>query len=230
MAALVLLAIVLGLGPLASLIPHAVLAGILMKVGIDIIDWGYLKRAPRAPRAGVVIMLVVLGLTVFVDLIIAFATGMVAASLLFVKRMSDLQMSSVRATRNGEADEDGGMNLSAAEQALLDGCAHQIILYYFAGPVSFGAAKGMARQLVLDDAHHILVLDFTDVPLVDTTGAFAIDDILARAQSLGASVHLAGMSAGVHGVLERLGVFERINADHIHATRLAALTAATAEP
>ena len=81
MAALVLLAIVLGLGPLASLIPHAVLAGILMKVGIDIIDWGYLKRAPRAPRAGVVIMLVVLGLTVFVDLIIAYATGMVAASL-----------------------------------------------------------------------------------------------------------------------------------------------------
>ena len=48
--AMVLLAIVLGLGPLAAKIPHAVLAGILIKVGIDIIDWGYLKRVPRAPR------------------------------------------------------------------------------------------------------------------------------------------------------------------------------------
>ena len=228
--AMVLLAIVLGLGPLASLIPHAVLAGILFKVGIDIIDWGYLKRVPRAPRAGVVIMLVVLGLTVFVDLIIAFATGMVAASLLFVKRMSDLQMTSVRAARIGDAGENGGVPLSAAEQALLDDCGDQIILYHFAGPVSFGAAKGMARQLVLDESHKILVLDFTDVPLVDTTGAFAIDDILARAQSLGAAVHMAGMSAGVHDVLDRLGVFERIGSDHIHATRLAALTAATSGP
>lgn len=105
--AMVLLAIVLGLGPLASLIPHAVLAGIFMKVGIDIIDWGYLERVPRAPRAGVVIMLVVLVLTVFVDLIIALATGMVAASLLFVKRMSGLQMTSVRAASQDDASENG---------------------------------------------------------------------------------------------------------------------------
>ena len=82
--ALVLLAVVLGLGGLAENIPHAVLAGILIKVGIDIIDWSYLRRLRDAPRAGMVFMLVVLLLTVFVDLItaVAVASSWQACSLL----------------------------------------------------------------------------------------------------------------------------------------------------
>jgi SulP family sulfate permease len=66
--AVVLLVIVLGAGPLASEIPKAVLAGILIKVGTDIIDWDYLKRIPVAPKPGVVIMFTVLIVTVTVDL------------------------------------------------------------------------------------------------------------------------------------------------------------------
>ena len=81
----VLLAIALGAGALASNIPNAVLEGILIKVGIDIIDWDYLKHLRHAPKAGVTMMLVVLVMTVFVDLIIAVATGMVMASMVFMK-------------------------------------------------------------------------------------------------------------------------------------------------
>src|SRR5688572_5009715 len=95
--AVVLLAVMLGLGVYASHIPHAVLAGILLKVGFDIIDWDYIRRVPRAPKAGVVLMFGVMGLTVFVDLITAVAVGVIAASLLFVKRMADLQARSMRA-------------------------------------------------------------------------------------------------------------------------------------
>ncbi|HHI70433.1 MAG TPA: SulP family inorganic anion transporter, partial [Rhodobacteraceae bacterium] len=69
--ALILLSLVLGMGPLAEKIPHAALAGILMKVGWDIIDWSYLKRIHHAPREKVFVMFVTLGLTVFVDLITA---------------------------------------------------------------------------------------------------------------------------------------------------------------
>jgi SulP family sulfate permease len=113
--ALVLLAIVLGLGGLAQHIPHAVLAGILIKVGIDIIDWPYLRRIREAPRAGVFFMLVVLLLTVLVDLITAVGVGIVLASLLFVKRMSDLQLANIKAI-TGETDEP---SLSEAEKAAL---------------------------------------------------------------------------------------------------------------
>jgi MFS superfamily sulfate permease-like transporter len=86
--AIVLLGIVLGAGGLAKYIPHAVLAGILIKVGTDIIDWDYLKHLRRAPLAGVIMMFTVLGITVFVDLITAVAVGVVMASLIFMKRMA----------------------------------------------------------------------------------------------------------------------------------------------
>ncbi|MAH56464.1 MAG: sodium-independent anion transporter, partial [Aestuariibacter sp.] len=82
--ALVLLAIVLGLSPLASVIPHAVLAGILVKVGLDIVDWSYIKRAHTGPRWDFALMLLVLGLTVFVDLITAVGVGVVLAALAYV--------------------------------------------------------------------------------------------------------------------------------------------------
>ncbi len=81
--AVILLAIVLGAGSLAQDIPKAVLAGILIKVGTDIIDWDYLKRLKHAPKAGIVIMLTVFIVTVVVDLLLAVGIGMVMASFLF---------------------------------------------------------------------------------------------------------------------------------------------------
>ncbi|NQV55059.1 MAG: SulP family inorganic anion transporter, partial [Rhodospirillales bacterium] len=224
--ALILLAIVLGLGPLASHIPHTVLAGILIKVGIDIIDWGYIRRAPRAPRSGVVIMAMVLGLTVFVDLIVAFATGMIAASLLFMKRMTDLQLQSVRATGT-EGWDDGGPPLGADEEAILENCEDAIVLYHFGGPISFGAAKGIAREFKLDEHRRALVLDFSDVPMIDTTGAFAVDDILEKAGDMGAAAFIAGLRPPVASVLERLGVLDRFDPARLCPTRLEALQAAS---
>jgi SulP family sulfate permease len=90
--ALILLAVLLGLGPLAERIPLAVLAGILVKVGVDIIDWRLLKHVLQAPRADVTIMAVVCAMTVLADLIMAVAVGLVLASVLFVKRMADLEL------------------------------------------------------------------------------------------------------------------------------------------
>ena len=88
---LLLLAVVLILAPLASKIPHAVLAGILVKVGYDIIDLAYLKRAHRGPRFDLTLMVMVLSLTVFVDLITAVVAGVVVAAVAFVKQVADAQ-------------------------------------------------------------------------------------------------------------------------------------------
>ena len=103
--AVVLLAVLLGLGSLAERIPLAVLAGILVKVGVDIIDWRFLKHVLHAPRADMTIMLVVCAMTVLADLIMAVAVGLVLASVLFVKRMADLELMNLRVItgRTGES-------------------------------------------------------------------------------------------------------------------------------
>ena len=104
---LLLLAVVVVLAPLASKIPHAVLAGILVKVGYDIIDVSYLKRAHRGPRFDLALMVMVLSLTVFVDLITAVVAGVVVAALAFVKQVADAQLA---AAAGENADSTDGLS------------------------------------------------------------------------------------------------------------------------
>ena len=145
-------------------------------VGIDIIDWPYLKRIRQAPRAGVFFMLVVLLLTVLVDLITAVAVGIVLASLLFVKRMSDLQLANIKAITGGD-DEPG---LTEAEISALAAGDGRIILYHLSGPFSFGAAKGMARLLAASDDYDALVLDLSDVPFLDSSASLVLEAAIIR--------------------------------------------------
>lgn len=216
--ALVLVAVVLGLGSLASHIPHAVLAGILFKVGIDIIDWSYLRRVPRAPRAGVVLMFLVLGLTVFVDLIMAVAAGLVAASLLFVKRMSDLQMQNIREQPGGFATEP----LTDEEKAVLERHAHDILHIQLSGAVSFGGAKGLTKRMSVASNYKVLILDLAEVPFVDTSASLAFEDIILNTQQAGIAVFLVDIQPPVRKTLERLRVLSHVAADHIFTDRLAA--------
>lgn len=220
--ALILLAVVLGLAPLAEHIPHAVLAGILFKVGIDIIDWDYLRRIRRAPRIGVFFMLVVLGLTVFVDLIVAVGVGVVMASLLFVKRMADIQSESIRAI-TGETDE---VPLSAEAQELLRAANGRILLYHLAGPMSFGIAKDMGKGLSRAASFEAIVLDLTDVPMIDSSASLALEGGIRNAAAHGRLVYLAGARPRVGKVLEGLGVLAHLPPDRCYATRHEALRAA----
>jgi len=141
--AVILLAVVLGAGGFAKYSPHAVLAGILIKVGTDIIDWDHLKRIHTAPKAGVSIMFVVFFVTVLVDLITAVGIGMVMASFLFLKHMSDLQVESITAIT--EPNEES--SLTDEESTILTEANGRILLYHMEGPLSFGPAKGMVRRL-----------------------------------------------------------------------------------
>ena len=93
--ALLLLGLVLGLGRYVEPIPLAVLAGVLMKVGWDIIDWRLLARVHRIRRDHLVVMLMTLGLTVFVDLITAVAIGLIAAGMSHARRMERMELDSV---------------------------------------------------------------------------------------------------------------------------------------
>ena len=93
--AAILLALVLGLGKYLQTIPHAVLAGILMKVGWDIIDWRFLTRILRVQREHLLVMLITLGLTVFLDLVTAVAIGLIAAGMASARQFERLELDSV---------------------------------------------------------------------------------------------------------------------------------------
>ncbi len=217
--ATVLLAVVLGAGKIAQYIPHAVLAGILVKVGADIIDWDYLKRIHKIPRSSVLVMLTVFFTTVFVDLISAVAIGMVMASFIFMQRMVNLQLDSVTAvTTPGEESP-----LSKEEKQILKEANGRILLYHISGPMSFGAAKGIARRLANFNAYDVLVLDLSDVPQIDFTSTHALDDMINGSRDRGCEVYIVGCKKTVHATLLKQGVLDKFNPPQLKQTRIEAL-------
>ncbi|MGL5196678.1 MAG: SulP family inorganic anion transporter [Chroococcales cyanobacterium] len=170
----VLLVITLGAGPITTVIPHAVLAGLLLKVGVDIIDWSFIRRAPRLSPRATGLMTLVLILTVFVDLVTAVVVGVFIANMLTIKRLSDVQSDSIRAV----SDPSLAMGLSPEEQELLTQSQGDILLFQLGGPLSFGAAKTISRRINILKNYHVLVLDLSEVPTMGVTAALAIETML----------------------------------------------------
>ena len=221
---LLLLAVVLVLAPLASKIPHAVLAGILVKVGYDIIDWSYLRRAHRGPRFDLLLMIMVLSLTIFVDLITAVVAGVVVAAIAFVKQVADEQLASAA----GQS-EDPSEGLTDTETALLEECGNRLTYFNFGGPLSFGAAADLGHQVRerLSPEHHTsLVLDFGRVPFMDVSAARAVETIAIDAIHAGKHLYLCGINEAVAKSLEGLGVNEHLSDERRYASREEALRAA----
>lgn len=220
--ALVLLAVLLGLGPLAERIPLAVLAGILVKVGVDIIDWRLLKHVLQAPRADVTIMAVVCAMTVLADLIMAVAVGLVLASVLFVKRMADLELMNLRIITAQTPESP----LTNEESTVLGRHEGRIILIHIDGPMSFGSAKDMVRRLEgvsRWNSFAVVVLDLSAVPTIDGTAALAVEDMIRMAESHHQHLVLVGMQPTVTEVLEGLGVLRLVPSGYRHVSRLDAL-------
>ena len=221
---LLLLAVVVVLAPLASKIPHAVLAGILVKVGYDIIDVSYLKRAHRGPRFDLALMVMVLSLTVFVDLITAVVAGVVVAALAFVKQVADAQLAAA-AGENAESTD----GLSELESTLLSECGNRLTYFDLGGPLSFGAAADLGhhvRERISPTHHTSLVLDFSKVPFMDVSAARAVETIAQDAAYAGKHLYVCGINKQVTTSLEGLGVSELIPVTSRFETRVDALSAA----
>lgn len=219
---LVLLATLLWLGPLAEKIPLAVLAGILLKVGADIIDWRFLRHIAEAPRTDVGIMAVVLVITVVVDLITAVGVGVVLASLLFVKEMADLQLANMKVIT--EVHDESPLN--SEEAAVMERNVGKIVLIHVDGPMSFGSAKNMVRRLETVPSLQTFtscVLDLSDVPVIDGTAALAIDDMLRIIRAHKQHLFFVGMQPHVTEALEGFGVLDHIRPGHRYPERLEAL-------
>jgi len=218
--ALLLLAIVISLAPLAEQIPHAVLAGILLKVGYDIIDFSYLARAHKGPRWDLALMALVLGLTIFVDLISAVAVGVVLAALAFVKKMADEQLEMFAQEMPRDTTDD--------ERTLLASAGGRVTLFQFSAPLSFGAAADVGHQVRerVKDRTAAIVLDFTGLTYIDVSAARAVETIACDARLAGKTVYVTGMNEQVQKVLAGLNADHCLPADTTFESRLGAIRAA----
>lgn len=203
--AVVLLLICLWAGPLASPIPLALLAGILLKVGLDIIDWSFLFRAPLLSMRTTTLMWLVLLLTVFWDLITAVLVGMFLANLFSLQRQNEQQKQASRSLRGGFEPEEAGL-LSPQEQQLLRQAGDQVLLLQMSGPLSFGAGKVLTQKLNAIGAFQTLILDLSDVPLLGVTAALAIETLCLDSQEQGRSVVIVVLGDQPLARLNRMGV------------------------
>lgn len=216
---LVILVIVLGFGGLVERIPNAVLAAILFKVGADIIDWRYIKRIPKSPSGGVVVMLTTLALTIFVDLITAVAVGTVMAAVKFVKRMADTQLQSMKLISAPGQVAD----LTEEEEDILEHGAGRIVLFHAEGPLSFGSAKGVSRLITSNKEQDVLIIDLTDVPFIDSSASITLEEVIQDAIADQDEVLLCGLRPSVKDTLDKIEISSMIPRDHMLSTRLDAM-------
>ncbi|MEZ8387008.1 SulP family inorganic anion transporter, partial [Vibrio splendidus] len=136
--ALVLALVVLVAGGLTEPIPMAVLAGIAMYVGFNILDWSFIQRAHKVSYAGMGVMYGVMLLTVFVDLIIAVGLGVFISNILIIERLSREQARQVKAISDGDDEDD--IPLTDSERQLLDSGNGKVLFFYLSGPMIFSVS------------------------------------------------------------------------------------------
>jgi sulfate permease, SulP family len=217
--AMILLVVVLGAARLTEPIPMAVLAGIALKVGIDILDWSFLKRSHQVSKKGSMIMYGVLFLTVFVDLIVAVGVGVFIANILTIERLSEMQSGEVKLI----TDTDDDVRLTPEQKELLDKGMGHVLLFYLSGPMIFGLSKAIAREHNAIKAGEALVMDLTDVPMLGVTASLAIENAIRDAQDKGLQIYIVGASEKIKARLQKLGLFDLITAEHIMSDRTEAL-------
>lgn len=222
--AAILTIVVLGAGPLTQVIPLAVLAGIVFKVGIDIIDWGFLKRAHRISRKAALIMYGVILLTVFVDLIVAVGAGVFVADTLTIDRLSKLRAKGVKTI----TDADDEITLSDKEKFLLDQADGRVLIFQLSGPMIFGVAKAIARAHNAVEDCDVLILDLTNVPHLGVTSSLVLENAIQEAVEKERIIFLVGAKRQSRRRLNRLDVLALIPKQQRLQSRAEALEQAMA--
>ncbi|MBK1644612.1 sodium-independent anion transporter [Thiocapsa imhoffii] len=228
--AAILAVVVIWAGALTANIPLAVLAGIAVKVGIDIIDWRFLSRAHRVSMKGALIMYGVIAMTVFIDLITAVAIGLFVANVLTIRRLADVQEESVCVMpARRKRDEGQCAQLSCDERTLLARARGRVKILYLSGPLVFGAAASISRQSPKLEGANAVVIDLSKVPHMGVTTAVAIEGIVREALAHGQAVYMADVHGQPRERLEHLGLREVMRRDRWVADRETALRKALDE-
>ena len=217
--AVILMVVILAFSGVAAQIPQAVLAGIALKVGVDIVDWSFIKRAHRISISGALIMYLVIALTVLVDLIAAVGIGVFIANILTIDKLSNLESKAVKSVSTG----DGDLVISDEERELLDQGKGQVLLFQLMGAMIFGVAKAIGREHNAIGDVSAVVFDLTEVTHLGLTAALAVENAVEEAIEKGREVFVVGATGATQRRLEKLGLYKKLTPDRTNLSRREAL-------
>ena len=214
LCALFLLALVLGLGDYVEAIPHAVLAGILMKVGWDIIDWRFITRIHRVQPEHLLVMLTTLGLTVFLDLITAVVIGLIAAGMASARQFERMELDSVVSVPllddtflygNGDSNDD----LDTA-----DPFSARVGLVALRGSFSVASSSKLITAISVDIAQHeVVIVDFSNTVYIDDSAALVVEQMIDTAIEQDTGCIVMGLTGLPATSLLALNVLQRVPAE-----------------
>ena len=210
-AGLLLLVILLALGPVASQIPAAVLAGILVTVGIGVMDYKGLKAIPSLPKdmkvgpvqlsSEVIIMLVVLVLSSVWNLVYAVGVGLIIASLMFMKKMGDLtaERSDVKSLLKEKAWDD--------EANFPENLKNEVFIKHIKGPLFFGSTSDF-QQLAdqIPDTAITVIIRMDRMQYMDQSGLYAMEEVLVDLRKKDIEVILVDVLPQPRYMMERIDI------------------------
>ena len=211
----ILLAIVLGAGRFVEQIPHAALAGILMKVGWDIIDWRFLTRVHRVQKAHLLVMSITFFLTVFLDLVTAVAIGLIAAGMASARQLERFELDSVVSVplldrtflQSGE-DEDDADVFSA-----------RVGLVALRGTFTVASSRKLINTISVDIRdHEVVILDFTGTVYMDDSAALVVEQLVDAAIAEDTTCIVMGLEGSPADTLHGLNALQHVPSEHYVAT------------
>ena len=214
----ILVLMVMVFGKYVALIPNAVLAGILVKVALDTIDWRFVTRIFRVQREHMVVMLLTLGLTVFLDLVAAVAVGMIAAAVTSARQFEVLELDSVVSVPlldqsffgNGD-DED--------EDEDSDEFSARVGLVALRGTFTVASSSKLIDTIGEDiREHEVVILDFSDTVYVDDSAALVVEQLIETAMRYNPQCIVMGLGGAPARNLQALNVLRRVPMDQQVAT------------
>ena len=203
-----LLMVLLGAGSLAAYIPIPVLAGILIPVGLNIIDYKALKHLLKVPRADMFVLLLVLLITTFGNLIYAVGIGIVLASILFMKKIGDMADERSELKSLGESQPETPW---ADEQSLYAKFKNRVYINHLDGPLFFGFASRFQTMADKTDTNmKALIIRMDRVPYIDQSGLYALENVLFDLKTIGVPVIIVGLQDQPRDMLLAIGIIPNL--------------------
>jgi SulP family sulfate permease len=188
-------------------IPLAVLAGILIKVGVDILDYRLLKKIRKAPKYDLYVMITVLVLTVFIDLIVAVGVGIVLSSLLLIHRITRKIEVDIK-----DIDEESIKN---QDKDIVCHTDHKIRIITIDGPFFFGSVSQIINRTIKRLNTKVIIFDFKSVPFMDVSAIFSIEDIIENLHEKGFKLVIIARGEGMYNRFMKMELGDLIGDENI---------------
>ena len=210
--AVVLLLIMIFFGKWAALIPMPTLAAILIYVAYNMGDWSSFRHTLRSPKSDVAVLLTTFFLTVLIDLTVAIEVGVVLAAFLFLQRMESVaEIGNTTNTLGIDDDEEEDPNAISKKEV-----PPGVEVFELYGPLFFGAVERFKTAMKrVERSPKVMILRMRNVPAIDASGLFALEELLLRARRDGTVLLLSGLKAQPREAISESGLAEKIGAQNL---------------